>query len=301
MRLATPLNKSLPKVQYYRGRISFFASINEPDRRQLKHTYFSCHYLEEVVKITAHQISHKEHSNKITEWIYLYLNQKRNLKRGIMQPYVTAKTLEERSHHWLTQIAKFNTHQMEFTKNKSALLVIDMQKFFLDPNSPTFTCGGLAIIPTIKQLISAFRQANRPVIYTRHIHHQDHIDAGIMGWWWEGMCLEGSPESEIQNEIAPLPNEKVILKHRYSAFYNTDLETILRCLKVEDLVISGIMTNMCCESTARDAYYRDYKIFFLADATGSINEEMHLASLLNLAFGFAFVTTAKSIIQQLRE
>jgi len=74
---------------------------------------------------------------------------------------------------------------------------------------------------------------------------------------------------------------------------------VLRCLKVEDVIISGIMTNMCCESTARDAYYRDYRVFFLADGTGSINEEMHLASLLNLAFGFAYVTTGDDIINQL--
>ena len=115
------------------------------------------------------------------------------------------------------------------------------------------------------------------------------------------MCLEGSPESEIHQDISPKPNEKVIFKHRYSAFYNTDLETVLRCLKVEDIVIAGIMTNMCCESTSRDAYYRDYRVFFLADATGAINEEMHLASLLNLAFGFAYVTTADDVIQQLHK
>jgi nicotinamidase-related amidase len=59
------------------------------------------------------------------------------------------------------------------------------------------------------------------------------------------------------------------------------------------------MTNICCESTARDAYYRDYRVFFLADCTGSINEEMHLAGLLNLAFGFAHVTTADEIIRQI--
>ena len=85
----------------------------------------------------------------------------------------------------------------------------------------------------------------------------------------------------------------------YSALYNTDLETVLRCLKVEDVVVSGIMTNLCCESTARDAYYRDYRVFFPADGTGSVSEEMHMASLLNLAFGFAHVTTADAIAGQL--
>jgi len=120
-----------------------------------------------------------------------------------------------------------------------------------------------------------------------------------MGWWWEGKCLEGSPESEIHPELAPMPEEKIVLKHRYSAFYNTDLETVLRCLKIEDVVICGVMTNMCCESTARDAYYRDYRVFFPADGTGSISEQMHLASLLNLAFGFAYVTTCNDIVEQL--
>ncbi|MGQ9819920.1 MAG: isochorismatase family cysteine hydrolase [Candidatus Kapaibacteriales bacterium] len=75
------------------------------------------------------------------------------------------------------------------------------------------------------------------------------------------MCLECSDESNVNDDIAPLPYEKIIYKRRYSAFYNTDLETILRCLKIGDLVISGIMNNMCCESTARDAYFRDYRFF----------------------------------------
>lgn len=215
-----------------------------------------------------------------------------------MEPYVTSDILEAKTQEWLEKIEPFNQHRMQLDREKSALLVIDMQNFFLDPASPTFTCGGPAILPNLKELIQAFRAAGRPVIYACHVHHPDRIDAGIMGWWWEGMCVEGTPESKVHDDITPLPNEKVILKHRYSAFFNTDLETILRCLKVEDLVISGIMTNMCCESTARDAYYRDYRIFFLADCTGSINEEMHTASLLNLSLGFAYVTTTQDIIRQ---
>jgi nicotinamidase-related amidase len=217
-----------------------------------------------------------------------------------MDAYVTADDLSVKAEQWLKRIAPFNQHRMELNRDRAALLVIDMQRFFLDPSSPTFTCGGLAILPNVKALIGAFRGAGRPVIFTRHAHHPEGFDAGIMGWWWQGMCQEGTPESEVHDEISPLPNEKVILKRRYSSFYNTDLETVLRCLKVEDVVISGIMTNMCCESTARDAYYRDYRLFFPADATGSITEEMHLASLLNLAFGFAYVTTAGELLKSLR-
>jgi nicotinamidase-related amidase len=216
-----------------------------------------------------------------------------------MQPYVTQETISAKGKEWLERIAPFNVHTMCLRREKAALLVIDMQDFFLDPDSPTFACGGLAILPNVKRLIHAFREASLPVIFTRHVHHPDLLDAGIMRWWWEGMCLEGSPESAIRREIAPLGNEKVIETHRYSAFYNTDLETVLRCLKVEDLVLSGVLTNMCCESTARDAYYRDYRCFFPADGTGTISEEMHLASLLNLAFGFSWVTSVDTVLEQL--
>ncbi len=216
-----------------------------------------------------------------------------------MEPYVTAKNIESKTLEWLEHIRPYNQHEMRLNATASALLVVDMQHFFLDAASPTFTCGGVVILPRVRRLIETFRQANRPVIFTQHVHHPDDLDSGIMGWWWEGRCIEGSLESEIHPDLAPRPGEKVVLKHRYSAFYNTDLETVLRCLKVEDVVVSGVMTNMCCESTARDAYYRDYRVFFLADGTGSINEEMHIASLLNLAFGFAYVTTSDAIVAQL--
>jgi nicotinamidase-related amidase len=216
-----------------------------------------------------------------------------------MDYYVTPDTIQSKCRQWLDRIAPFNTHAMQLNPARSALLVIDMQRFFLDPASPSFTCGGLAILPNLKKLIQAYRSRKLPVIYTRHVHHPSLLDAGIMGWWWQGMCKEGSPESEVYDDIAPRRGEKEVLKHRYSSFYNTDLETVLRCMKVEDLVICGIMTNMCCESTARGAYYRDFRVFFLADATGSITEEMHLASLLNLAFGFAWVTNADTILAQL--
>lgn len=217
-----------------------------------------------------------------------------------MNPYVTPANLSSKTQDWLEQIAPFNQHEMRLNTSASALLVVDMQQFFLDPASPTFACGGLTVLPSVKRQVAAFRKAGRPVIFTQHVHHPDELDIGIMGWWWEGRCLEGSPESQIHPELAPLPGEKVLQKHRYSAFYNTDMETILRCLKIEDLVVAGTMTNMCVESTVRDAYYRDYRVFLLADGTGTINEEMHLASLLNLAFGFAWVTTVEGVIQQLQ-
>ena len=217
----------------------------------------------------------------------------------VVEPYVTAENIGSKARSWLERIRPYNVHDMRLNPGASALLVVDMQRFFLDPASPTFTSGGLAILSKVERIIDAFRRERRPVIFTQHVHHPGDLDSGIMGWWWEGKCLEGSPESQVHPNLAPMPGEKVVLKHRSSAFYNTDLETVLRCLKVEDLVVAGVMTNLCCESTVRDAYYRDFRVFIPADGTGTINEEMHLASLLNLAFGFAYVTSGDAIAAQL--
>lgn len=214
--------------------------------------------------------------------------------------YVTQKNLKQKALLWKKEVEPYNQHIMKLKTKSSALLVIDMQKFFLDPKSPTFTCGGLAILPNVKLLIRAFRKKRLPIIYTAHVHKSAEMDGGIMSWWWKGMAIEGTEEAKTDSSIAPLPKEKIIYKHRYSAFYNTDLETTLRCLKITDLVISGIMTNLCVESTVRDAYFRDYRVHFLLDATGTINEELHLATLKNVAFGFAYVTETEKIIKQLK-
>lgn len=216
-----------------------------------------------------------------------------------MHCYTSVDEITRQAEGWLEAVEHYNRSHLRLDPARSALLVVDMQRFFLDPASPTFTCGGLAILPGVARLIERFRAAGRPVIYTRHVHSADLSDAGIMGWWWDGMCIEGSPDSDIHADVRPRPGEKVIPKHRYSAFYNTDLETVLRCLGIADLVICGVMTNMCCESTARDAYYRDYRVFFPADATGTLSEEMHRASLLNLALGFASITTLDRLLAML--
>jgi nicotinamidase-related amidase len=212
---------------------------------------------------------------------------------------VTKLDLKTRTEAWKKEIARYDIRRSKPSVTSSCLLVVDMQNYFLDSAGPAFLPLGLAALPNVSKLIKSFRKTKLPVIYTAHVHRSKELDAGIMGWWWDGMILEGTWEAEIHPDLAPLPEEKIVYKHRYSAFYNTDLETVLRCLKVTDLVIAGVMTNLCCESTARDAFFRDYRVFFPMDATGTVNEELHLATLKNLAYGFAFVTTTDEIMRGL--
>jgi nicotinamidase-related amidase len=218
-----------------------------------------------------------------------------------LKSYVTRRDIADKTKQWLAAIGPVNTHRMRLRVPKSALLVVDMQRFFADPAGKGYLSCTAAIMPNLKQLLAVFRRARRPVIYTRHAHHPEMLDAGIMVRWWKENIIEGTPESEVITELAPRASEKVVTKHRYSAFFDTDLQTVLRSLRIEDLVICGVMTNMCVESTARDAYFRDYRSLIPADATGAPTEEMHCASLLNLAYGFAWVTTAAAIVEQVEK
>jgi len=212
------------------------------------------------------------------------------------KPHVTEKNIDQKAGEWLEEIAAYNSHKMSLDTAKAALIVIDMQKFFIDGNSATFTEGGPAIVPNCRRLIDSFRHAHRPVIFTRHVHKSAELDGGILAWWWEDMCLEGTPEAEIIDELTPLVNEKVINKHRYSAYYNTDLEITLRCLNITDIVFCGIMSNICVESTVRDAYFRDFRCFVPADAVGSVSEQLQIGALRGMAFGFAHICKSDEIV-----
>ncbi len=221
-----------------------------------------------------------------------------------MAAYVTAETMHKKVKEWLRAIETYNLHSLRLNPNKTVLLVIDMQNDFLLDDGPLFTEGGKAAIPNVKKMITACRAANIPIIYTVHAHDDPARDGGMTAVWWPELgdktaLVSGTTGAEIYSELAPLPDEKIIYKHRYSAFYNTDLEIVLRGLKTEDIIIAGLMTNICCESTARDAFFRDFRIFFLADATGSIAEELHIATLRALAYAFAYVTTVDETVKQI--
>ncbi len=209
---------------------------------------------------------------------------------------VTPQNLREKSEEWLRRIEKYNVHRSPVGLDRSALLVIDMQKFFLGSRVASLMDAGTAILPNVKRLIDHYHGIGRPVIYTRHVHSPDGSDLGILGEWWDEHCLEGTEEAEIHDSIAPGPEDTVISKHRYSAFYGTDLDELLADLHVEEIAISGVMTNICCESTARDAFFRDIWVRFVADATASINEEMHVATLLSLAYAFAEVCLTEDVL-----
>lgn len=107
-----------------------------------------------------------------------------------------------------------------------------------------------------------------------------------MGTWWKDLISIENPHSAIIPEF-DYSHRSVLRKNQYDAFYETSLEEILRRKSVSQVVISGVMTHLCCETTARSAFVRGFEVFFLVDGTATYNQDHHLATLLNLAHGFA--------------
>lgn len=175
---------------------------------------------------------------------------------------------------------------------RAALLIIDPQMHFSGMLAP--------VLANLLAVLDRSRERGLPVIFTRHRHVDPAVDGGMMAEWWGDLLIDGEPEAELVPELRPGKGELLIEKCRYSAFLNTPLEEELTRRSVRDLIIGGVMTNLCCETTARDAYMKDFRVFFLIDGTGTCSEEYHLASLKNLAYGFAYLVTCSDILAGLR-
>jgi nicotinamidase-related amidase len=215
------------------------------------------------------------------------------------RPPDAEEPLADRVRSWKERLGPLLRRGLEFDPGRGALLIVDMQRYFLDPGRRGFTPGGPPILPNVRRLLDSFRTHGLPVLYSRHVHRDLESDGGMMAAWWRDHIMEGTPDAEIHPDVAPLPGETVLSKCRYSAFHGTDLDGILRDIGVRDLVIAGVMTNLCCESTARDAFMHDYRVIFPLDATGAVNEEFHISTLRNLAYGFAHVVETREILARM--
>jgi isochorismate hydrolase len=200
---------------------------------------------------------------------------------------------------WKAAIAPYDRPGVAFNPARTALLVIDMQRVFVDPQGSSFLPAALQAAERLAAVLDACRQGNLPVIFTRHLHRQPREDGGALGRWWRSLILETEPESELASRFRPRPGERLMVKSRYSAFAGTELLWVLRALQIEDLLIGGVMTNLCCETTARDAFVQDFNVFFLADGTAAANQELQLASLRNVAYGFGRVLGAAEAVAML--
>jgi len=199
--------------------------------------------------------------------------------------YYSADTIDHEAGRMLQDLAPFREKRAPCMQaGEAALLVLDMQAYFADPSSHAFVPSLHGILPRIERLARIFVAQGRPVVASRHVDADD--PSSPMRRWWRGAIEAEDPRAEL---IASLPDlvSTTIVKTSYDAFLETELESYLRKCGTNQVVICGVHTHLCCETTARSAFTRGFDVFFAIDGTATYNEEFHLASLRSLAHGFA--------------
>ncbi len=162
----------------------------------------------------------------------------------------------------------------------TALVVIDMQAGIFTGHNSLVLVGADAILPKAKKVLMAARAAKIPIIHTQEVHRKEMVDFGRELDGTEPVhCLETWPETNFCPELAPIDGEFAIAKRRYSCFFGTDLEILLRGLKVDRVVLLGTMTNVCVHYTAADAHQRDYHFHVIEDCCAGSDWDAHWAAL----------------------
>jgi isochorismate hydrolase len=208
--------------------------------------------------------------------------------------YYQSDNIEALADHWLELFASSRKANLQpFRLERAALLILDMQEYFLDPDSHAYVPSGEAILPRLNQAADFFRKADRPVLATRHANSE--TDAGRMNTWYAELLTMDHPRGGLHPNLDIRPKE-IILKTQYDAFYRSELDQTLQDMGTEQLVIGGVMAHLCCETTARSGFMRGYEVFFLVDGTATYNEAFHTGTLRNLAHGFAVLTSVKRIV-----
>ncbi|MFP4528909.1 MAG: isochorismatase family protein [Candidatus Kapaibacterium sp.] len=214
--------------------------------------------------------------------------------------YFTQENITIKSAEMLDELSIYAGHRTHPPITRStALMVLDLQNFFTRGDSHAFVPSATAIMNNINELIHLFDNNNLPVIYTYHTNSAD--NAGLMDRWWRDMIASDSVNAGIDDRIIISDNSKIYEKHQYSAFSNPELNEYLISKNIDTLVITGVMTHLCCDTTARDAFMRGFRPIIPIDATATYSEKLHLSSMRCLAHGIAQITNTKRFIDQIYE
>ena len=197
---------------------------------------------------------------------------------------------------------------------RTALVVVDMQRGFLDAGEAMQVPPAREIVPAIQKLLSVFRLKRLPVVFTEFVYsesapvligslHPEHRPAPAGAPRGFGLpsssCLEGTPSAETVPDLAPRPGEIVVRKRGYDAFAGTSLDTALRARSVTSLVVTGTMTDICVLATVTAALHREYRVTVVEDGVATLWPEIQRASLDIIGRAYGRVVTAKEVIDQI--
>jgi ureidoacrylate peracid hydrolase len=191
---------------------------------------------------------------------------------------------------------------------RTALVNVDMQNLFVEGDWPAAP-DGLAVLDRINRLAAVCRDAGVLVVHASHVLRPDGANMGVLGEVVppvrDGIIAKGAQSAALHKGLVVDPHDVLLEKPRFGAFHGTDLEMILRGRGVDTIIVSGIATNVCCDTTAREAMVRDFRVLFLSDGTaatglgGATAAELQKATLATLGAVFAQVLTVDEATQKI--
>ena len=188
---------------------------------------------------------------------------------------------------------------------KTALVVIDMENAFIDPKSPLCIRNALATVPACGRVIRKARERNIPVFFVNRIYRRNGSDVEFtryQSWYDGGRYL--APDStgplsiDVPAEFKPQPGDYTIVKPRFSAFFQTELDLILRRLGVTTVILTGTTTPNCIRTTCYDGISMDYNILIIEDCCSSNTEEIQRVNMEDMARVGAVITSAEEFLQK---
>ncbi len=167
-----------------------------------------------------------------------------------------------------------------------ALIIVDMQKDFVLPGTQLYVEGALETVPVIRSLLDWFRMKSFPVfhVYREHLPDGSDVEKGRQNDFLSGRsyAVAGSTGCEIVDELKPASGEYPIVKKRFSAFMNTELDLILRRKGIEDLVVCGTQYPNCIRATVFDGIALGYDATLITDATSAASAEIAAANIIDI-------------------
>jgi ureidoacrylate peracid hydrolase len=197
---------------------------------------------------------------------------------------------------------------------RTALLVVDMQRAFVEPGEAMEVPPARDVVPRIQQLIGVFREKRRPVVFTEftyspaapllvgelHPEHRPALPGAPTGFGRpSSSCLEGEDNVRVIPELAPRADELVIRKHYYDGFNGTVLDGALRARGVRTLVVTGTMTDICVLGTVIGGFNREYRLIVVEDGVATLWPEIQRATLDIIRRAYARVLSAKEVADEL--
>ena len=184
---------------------------------------------------------------------------------------------------------------MTVSTERTAVVVVDMQNGFCHPDGSLYAPGSEAVIEPIGALLERARDAGTRVVFTRDVHPPEQfLDAHYYDEFdqWGEHVLEGTWDAEIVEELSVDPEDGVVEKHTYDAFYDTNLDGWLRARGIRNLVFCGTLANVCVLHTAGSAGLRDYRPILLEDCIGALEADHREYALEHAEWLFGEVTTS---------